>query len=145
MVGGETPLQSALTSYTPPPHTHTGEMLSTGLMPSPAKRVKRVTATDGSEDALKGKCVFFLRPSNVKSVTTSNVAEELLCGCLDASNGRCVLEVVQEYLSQVMLPALQNDSRWGPLQPTQVNNFMNTLKAYITFLQSESIATSIAK
>ncbi len=113
-------------------------MLATGLVPSPAKQGKRVTATDGTGDALKGVCVFFLRPKNVKGVTKSNIAEELLCGCLDA-NKRCVLEVVQEYLSQVMLPALQSDSHWGPLQPTQVNTFINTLKAYINFLHSETI------
>ena len=123
----------------PTPTPHTGEMIATGLLPSPGKKVKRVTATDGSQDAFKGKCVFFLRPNNTKPVAQSNIAEMLLCGYLDASKGRSVLEVVQEYLSKIMLPALQSGSHWGPLQPTQVNTFMNTLKAYVNFLHSKTI------
>ena len=113
-------------------------MLRTGVVPSLSKsRMMRVTATDGTGDALKGICVFFIRPSNVKPISSANIAEELHCGSLDASDGRTVLQVLQEYLSEVMLPALQRGQNWGVLQPAQVDNFLTTLKTYISFLQSE--------
>ncbi len=115
-----------------------GEMLSTGIMPTPSKSwMKRVTASDGTGDALTGLCIFFLRPNNSKNVTLANIAEELVCGCLDASTGRNILEILQEYLSEVMLPALQSGQNWGALQPHQVDDFFDTLKAYINFLRSK--------
>lgn len=114
----------------------TAEMLRTGVVPSPSKtRMKRVTATDGTGDALKGVCIFFLRPSPTKPVTVANVAEELVCGQLDTSDGRSILEVIQEYLSEVMMPALSQGQNWGSLQPLQIDNFMNTLKNYINFIK----------
>lgn len=97
----------------------------------------RVTATDGQGDALKGVCVFFIRPNNSMPVTQDNVSEVLSCGCLDASGGRSVLQVFQEYLDQVMLPALQRVNNWGHSKPIQVSNFINTLKSHINFLQSK--------
>ena len=113
-------------------------MLRTGILPSPSKsRLKRVTATDGSGDPLKGLCVFFLRPNNNKSITSANIAEELVCGALDATNGRSLLTILQEYLKEIMVPALQSAQNWGTLQHGQVDNFMTTLNAYIHFLQSE--------
>ena len=56
---------------------------------------------------------------------------------LDASDGRSVLQVIQEYLSEIMVPALQQGQKWGTLQPQQIESFMSTLKAYIQFLKSE--------
>ncbi len=98
-----------------------------------------MTATDGTGDGLKGECVFFLRPYNARNVTQANISEELLCGCLDASDGRGVLEVLREYLKEVMWPALQSGQNWGALQPHQVDDFFDTLKAYINFLHSKLI------
>ena len=113
-------------------------MLRTGVVPSPSKsRMKRVTATDGSSDGLRGLCVFFLRPNNVKAITLANITEELLCGQLDTSDGRSVLEVLSEYLSMIMVPALKEGQNWGNLGPLQVESFMNTLNAYISFLKSK--------
>lgn len=114
----------------------TAEMLRTGVVPSPSKtRMKRVTATDGNGDGLRGVCVFFLRPNSTKTVTVANVSEELVCGQLDTSDGRSILEVLQEYLSEVMVPALTQGQNWGTLQPLQVENFMNMLKNYINFIK----------
>jgi len=59
---------------------------------------------------------------------------------LDASGGRSVLQVIQEYLSEIMLPALQHGQKWGPLQSHQIEDFMSTLRAYIQFLKSECIS-----
>ena len=114
----------------------TAEMLRTGIVPSPSKtRMKRVTATDGTGDALRGVCVFFLRPNPTKPVTVASISEELMCGQLDTSDGRSILEVIQEYLSEVMVPALTQGQNWGTLQPLQIENFMNTLKNYINFIK----------
>ena len=113
-------------------------MLRTGVVPSPSKtRMKRVTATDGTGDALRGICVFFLRPNPTKAVTVASIAEELMGGLLDTSDGQSILEVLQEYLSEVMVPALKQGQNWGSLQPLQIENFMNTLKNYINFIKGE--------
>ena len=112
------------------------EMLRTGVVPSPSKtRMKRVTATDGTGDALRGICVFFLRPNPTKAVTVASISDELVCGQLDTSDGQSILEVLQEYLSQVMVPALKQGQNWGSLQPLEIENFMNTLKNYINFIK----------
>lgn len=114
----------------------TAEMVQTGVVPSPSKaRMKRVTATDGSGDALRGVCVFFLRPNPTKPVTVASISEELMCGQLDTSDGRSILEVIQEYLSEVMVPALRQGQNWGALQPLQIESFMNTLNNYINFIK----------
>lgn len=132
-------------------------MQQIGVVPSPSKsKMKRVLVTDGSEDALVGICVFFLRPNTAKPLTSANIAEvctdscalhcdssyfvyiqETVCGALDVSDGRSVLEVIEEYLSKVMIPALCQAQNWGPLTPQQINNFMATLKGHVEFLRSE--------
>lgn len=112
-------------------------MIRCGLVPSSSRnRMKRVTATDGSEDGLTGICIFFLRPRNTKAITTSNIADELQCGQFNATGGKTLLEVVQEYLQLVMLPALKQGQNWGNLQQKQVDAFMSTFNGYIQFLQS---------
>ena len=122
----------------------TAEMLRTGIVPSPSKtRMKRVTATDGTGDALRGVCVFFLRPNPTKPVTVASISEELMCGQLDTSDGRSILEVIQEYLSEVMVPALTQGQDWGTLQPLQIENFMNTLKNYINFIEGMCVCVCV--
>ena len=56
---------------------------------------------------------------------------------LDTSGGRSVLQVLQEHLSEVLIPALDQGQQWGPLLPQQVESFMATLRGYVRFLQSE--------
>lgn len=113
-------------------------MVRWGVVPSSSKsRMKRVVATDGTRDGLTGLCIFFLRPRNVKAITASNISEELQCGQLDATGGKTLLQVVQEYMELVMLPALQQGQKWGNLQQKQVDSFMSTFNSYINFLQSE--------
>lgn len=115
----------------------TGDMVRCGIVPSSSKtRMKRVIATDGTKDGLTGICVFFIRPRNTKAITTSNIADELHCGQLDATGGLTLLQVVREYMQLVMLPALQQGQNWGNLQKKQVDGFMSTFNTYINFLQS---------
>ena len=99
--------------------------------------MKRVIATDGMRDGLTGLCIFFVRPRNAKVITASNIADELQCGQLDATGGRTLLQVVQEYLQLVMLPALQQGQKWGNLPQKEVDSFMSAFNTYINFLQSK--------
>ena len=44
--------------------------------PGPNKsNTKRLTATDGTGEALTGMCVFFVRLNNARQITASNVTE----------------------------------------------------------------------
>lgn len=100
-------------------------------------RLKRVIATDGTKDGFIGICVFFLRPHNMKAITSANIAEELQCGQFDARGGLTLLEVVRDYLQLVMLPALKTGQKWGSLEQRQIDCFMSTLSTYINFLKSK--------
>lgn len=52
------------------------EMMQIGIVPSISKeRIKRVLATDGTNDPIEGPCVFFLRPNVKKNITTSNISD----------------------------------------------------------------------
>ena len=114
-----------------------GEMVRWGVVPSSSKtRMKRVIATDGTKDGLTGICIFFIRPRNSRSITSANIADELLCGQFDASGGLTLLQVVREYMQLVMMPALEQAQNWGSLQQKQIDGFMSTFKTYINFLQS---------
>ncbi len=66
----------------------------------------------------------------------------MVCGVLDGSNGRSVLEVIEEYLSKVMIPALHQGQNWGPLTSQQIDNFMATVKGYVEFLRSKQLLCS---
>lgn len=121
-----------------------GEMVRWGLVPSSSKsRMKRVLVTDGTKDELIGLCVFFLRPRNLKAITSANISEELQCGQFDARGGLSLLQVVKEYMQLVMLPALKTGQNWGNLQQKQVDGFMSTFNSYINFLQSMIISSVI--
>lgn len=118
-----------------------GEMVRWGVVPSSSKsRMKRVIATDGTKDGLTGICIFFLRPRNVKAITSANIADQLQCGQFDATGGLTLLQVVREYMQLVMLPALKTGQKWGNLQQKQVDDFMSTFNTYITFLQSNAFS-----
>ena len=52
------------------------EMQQIGLNPTPSKvQNKRVILTNGTEFALTGTCVYFVRPNNSKAVSSSNIVE----------------------------------------------------------------------
>ena len=51
-------------------------MQQVGLTQTPSKALgKRVTVTDGTEFPLTGMCIYFVRPSNTKPISTSNIAD----------------------------------------------------------------------
>lgn len=59
------------------------KLLQGGVPPVLSKSyIKRLTVTDGLGDPLKGICVFFVRPNNIKQVSTSSIVEVHLSGLL---------------------------------------------------------------
>ena len=86
---------------------------------------------------MKGICIFFIRPNNSKAISSSNIAEMLQSGELNASKGRPLLTVLREYLQLVMLPALEQGQNWGKLSRKRVDSFMSNFNGYINFLQSK--------
>ena len=51
-------------------------MQQIGLVPTPSKALgKRVIVTDGTEFPLTGMCIYFVRPSNAKPISTANISD----------------------------------------------------------------------
>ena len=75
---------------------------------------------------------------HILSCWYSTDIQEVLSGVLDASSRRNVLQVIQEYLSLVMVPALTEGQKWGALHPTQVENFLSSLQSHVDFLRGET-------
>ena len=131
------------------------KLMQGGVPPVLSKSyIKRVTATDGLGDPLKGICVFFVRPNISKQVSTSNIVEvckycscnikvtlplvqEVYSGVLDTCGGRSILQAIEEYLSCVMVPAVTQGQKWGSVLPKQVEEFTASLKQYTLFLKSK--------
>ena len=68
-----------------------------------------------------------------------HVPQELCFGTLDATKGQGVLQVIEEYLNLVMLPALTSYDKWGQLSQQQVAQFMAMLRSFNLFLSSMEI------
>ncbi|NXF85360.1 DYH5 protein, partial [Eubucco bourcierii] len=67
---------------------------------------KKLFITMGSTEDFTGICAFFLRTSD-KTVTASNVSQEMNFGIFDCSNGN-ILQGLEFFLSQIMIPALKS-------------------------------------
>ena len=63
--------------------------------------------------ALTGVCYFFVRTTS-KPISTSNIANEVNFGILDAREGG-LLKGIEELLGRVMVPALKAQTNWGQL------------------------------
>ena len=68
-----------------------------------------------------------------------HVPQELCFGTLDVTKGQGVLQVIEEYLNLVMLPALTSFDKWGQLSQQQVAQFMAMLQSFNLFLSSMEI------
>ena len=62
---------------------------------------------------MTGVCYFFVR-TTTKPISTSNIANEVNFGILDAREGG-LLKGIEELLGQVMVPALKAQTNWGQL------------------------------
>ena len=94
---------------------------------------KKLTISTGQDEALSGVLYYFLRPTNSKAITGSNVANEVNFGVMDASNGK-LLEAVERTLASVLLPALTTLDDWGSLKSRanpQVQYFVEMLDQFV--------------
>jgi dynein heavy chain len=116
----------------------TAEMQQIGLTPTPSKALeKRVTVTDGTEFPLTGMCIYFVRPNNSKPVSTSNIVDEVVSGVIDTSDGTSFLHAVRHHLNLVLIPALRQSQKWGPVPQQTVNQFFCSLENYVDFLKKK--------
>ena len=101
-------------------------------MPVAANK-KKLVISNGEDEQLAGIAYYFLRPSNTKAITVSNIANEVNFGVLDASNGK-LLDAVEKMLGSVLLPALSSLEDWGSLKSRnnpQVQYYVETLDNFI--------------
>lgn len=110
--------------------------------------------TDGTEFPLTGTCIYFVRPNTTKPVSTSNIMDvseallfihfstfsdllqEVVSGVIDVSGGTSFLQAMWEHLSLILIPALRQSQKWGPVPQQRVNQFFHSLENYVEFLKS---------
>ena len=96
------------------------------------KAAKRLYITDGTREAFPGLGMFFLR-FTTKALTTSNIAVETYFGVLE-SNGGGLLEAIENMLTSIYLPALQQQTNWGALSGDSSGHVLK--EAFISRLTS---------
>ncbi|XP_047906156.2 dynein axonemal heavy chain 5 isoform X2 [Anser cygnoides] len=103
------------------------------------KKKPKVFVTEGKEVALTGVCVFFIRSSLLKAITTENIYQEVNFSMMDVGRDG-LLESVEQLLSEIFIPALRNtDYGWLELgEPQQASSikqeFLASLEAFVTVL-----------
>ncbi|XP_040552361.1 dynein axonemal heavy chain 5 isoform X2 [Gallus gallus] len=99
---------------------------------------KKLFLTMGSAENFTGICAFFLRTSD-KIVTTSNVCQEVNFGIFDCSKGN-ILQGLELFLSQIMIPALKSQQHWGAvkegLKNSQIQDFLYSVDRFVDILSS---------
>ncbi|XP_071824188.1 dynein axonemal heavy chain 5-like [Apostichopus japonicus] len=100
----------------------------------------RITVADGHEVPLNGICIFFLKTSPQKVLTSDNISKEVILSRLDATeNG--ILQAVEQYLNGIMIPFLKrNNNYWGELSGKAHDqtreDFLNNLESFVAILGS---------
>ncbi|NXG56994.1 DYH5 protein, partial [Hemiprocne comata] len=99
---------------------------------------KKLFITMGSTENLTGTCAFFLRTSD-KVITASDISQEVNFGIFDCTNGN-ILQGLEFFLSQIMIPALKSQQNWGAvkegLKNSQVQNFLYSVDKFVGTLSS---------
>ncbi|NXK07694.1 DYH5 protein, partial [Herpetotheres cachinnans] len=99
---------------------------------------KKLFITTGSTEDFKGTCAFFLRTSD-KVITASNVSQEVNFGIFDCTNGN-ILQGLECFLSQIMIPALKSQQNWGAvkegLKNSQIQDFLYSVDKFVGILSS---------
>lgn len=62
--------------------------------------------------------------------------QEVVSGVIDVSDGTSFLQAVWEHLSLILIPALKQSQKWGPVPQQRVNQFFHLLENYVEFLKS---------
>ena len=111
------------------------------VRPNNSKPVSTANMVDVSASVLCTPIVFLLAGNALifPPVCVVRFAlQDLHCGVLDASRGRSVLQVIQEYMNIVMIPALTSGQAWGQLPSKKVSDFLSMLKCFSGFLKSKN-------
>ncbi|NXI68666.1 DYH5 protein, partial [Anseranas semipalmata] len=99
---------------------------------------KKLFLTMGATENFTGICAFFLRTSD-KVITASNVSQEVNFGVFDCSNGN-ILQGLEFFLSQIMIPALKSQQHWGAvkegLKNSQIQDFLYSVDRFVGTLSS---------
>ncbi|NWU68691.1 DYH5 protein, partial [Pterocles burchelli] len=99
---------------------------------------KKLFITMGSTENFTGTCAFFLRTSD-KVITASNVSQEVTFGIFDCTNGN-ILQGLEFFLSQIMIPALKSQQNWGAvkegLKNSRIQDFLYSVDKFVGTLSS---------
>ncbi|NWS68572.1 DYH5 protein, partial [Crotophaga sulcirostris] len=99
---------------------------------------KKLFITMGSAENFTGTCAFFLRTSD-KVITASNVSQEVNFGIFDCTDGN-ILQGLEIFLSQTMIPALKSQKNWGAvkegLKNSQIQDFLYSVDKFVGTLSS---------
>ncbi|NXF37210.1 DYH5 protein, partial [Nyctibius bracteatus] len=99
---------------------------------------KKLFITMGSTENFTGTCAFFLRTSH-EVITASNVSQEVNFGIFDCTNGN-ILQGLEFFLSQIMMPALKSQQNWGAvkegLKNSQIQDFLYSVDKFVGTLSS---------
>ncbi|NXQ55160.1 DYH5 protein, partial [Anthoscopus minutus] len=99
---------------------------------------KKLFITMGSTEDFTGTCAFFLRTSD-EVITASNVSQEVNFGMFDCTNGN-ILQGLEFFLSQIMIPALKSQQNWGAvkegLKNSQIKEFLYAVDKFVNTLSS---------
>ncbi|NWQ86048.1 DYH5 protein, partial [Burhinus bistriatus] len=111
----------------------------TGINSHLTKNKPKVFVTEGKEVALTGVCIFFIRSSLVKPITTENIYQEVNFNMMNVGR-EGLLKSVQQLISEIFIPALQTmDCGWVEIgEPQQASNvkqdFLGSLEAFVSVL-----------
>ncbi|NXP33256.1 DYH5 protein, partial [Leiothrix lutea] len=99
---------------------------------------KKLFITMGSTEDFTGTCAFFLRTSD-EVITASNVSQEVNFGMFDCTDGN-ILQGLEFFLSQIMIPALKSQQNWGAvkegLKNSQIQEFLYAVDKFVSTLSS---------
>nr|XP_021143896.1 dynein heavy chain 5, axonemal [Columba livia] len=111
----------------------------TGINSHLPKHKPKVFVTEGKEVALTGVCIFFIRSSLFKPITTENIYQEVNFNMMNVGRDG-LLKSVEQLISEIFIPALQTmDHGWVELgDPQQASNikqdFLASLEAFVSVL-----------
>ena len=80
---------------------------------------RKLMISNGIDDQLSGNAFYFLRISKDKSITVSNVFNEVCFGVLDGSSGK-LIDAVEKMVSKIYLPCLSTLDEWGVLKTGEI-------------------------
>ncbi|NWW95298.1 DYH5 protein, partial [Rhynochetos jubatus] len=99
---------------------------------------KKLFFTMGSTENFTGICAFFLRTSE-KVISASNISQEVNFGIFGCTNGN-ILQGLEFFLSQIMIPALKSQQNWGAvkegLKNSQIQDFLYSVDKFVGTLSS---------